>query len=241
MATVSLSDRLVVRDAKGSRDEIICNWPDLPAENTLTKVLRFSRELLPIPPLRIELEKNIPAESGLGGGSSNAAGLLRCIQRMFSLPERNFLEDVAFSVGADVPFFLVGGYAQAEHYGEVLTPLEDLPQRNILIVRPDVGVSTQMAYQALDSNPREMAGYPREPFDLYNDFERVAPCECLELIDEMRGWGAEASGLSGSGSAVFGLFPDAYSRDQSLETARTKYACCFPCQFLSREESLWMT
>ena len=132
-AAISLAD--TVRITPGTRMEITCNWPDLPAENTLTKVLRLLRELSEVPPCHIELIKAIPAESGLGGGSSDAAALLRGLHRLY--PDHwpaEFMTAVAQAVGADVPFFLIGGLARAEGYGEKLTPLPDAPRRWLVVV-----------------------------------------------------------------------------------------------------------
>lgn len=240
LQTTSLADTLLIREA--AKEAIISNWSELPAENTLTKTLRLAREFTDIPHLHIELRKQIPAESGLGGGSSNAAALLRALTRLCDgrLSERNLLE-IATAVGKDVPFFLTGGTARATGYGEVIESCPDRDAEFLLIVRPEVGVSTPLAYAALDREPREWRDFPRE-VEPYNDFERVAPCECLELLDRLRLHGASEALLCGSGSAVYGIFPDSESTRAAAERMRGEgYDRVWAARTLSREESLWMS
>lgn len=240
-AAISLAD--TVRITPADRLEITCNWPGLPAENTLTKVLRLLRELAEVPPCQIELIKAIPAESGLGGGSSDAAALLRGLHRLYpDLWAAEFLHSVAQAVGADVPFFLVGGLAQAEGYGEKLTPLPDAPRHWLVVVRPDAGVPTAQAYRELDAADRPWREFPEDPWTLYNDFERVMPCACGEAIERLQVHGASAAGLSGSGSAVFGLAEDEATAHRVAQAMRHEgWPFVHPAHTLTREESLWMS
>lgn len=214
---ISLGDDLAISETDGP-DQLICNIDLGLTENTLTKTLRLLRELLPIPNLRMELTKRIPMESGLGGGSSNAAGLLRILKAIMKhdLPDL-LMDDVALAVGADVPFFLIGGRAKAEGYGEILTPLVDLPTQHLLIARPEVGIATGPAYRALDAIDRPWRDFPASTSELYNDFERIEPCECSELAERLQVHGASGALMSGSGSAVFGIFPDNFSAEFARE------------------------
>lgn len=200
---VSLYDtlRISVADAP----TFSCSVP-LPEDNTVTKALRLVSEALVVPPLKIELEKNIPMQSGLGGGSSDAAGLLRCLPQIIGhqIP-KPLLEDIALSVGADVPFFLLGGRAKGEGYGERLTPLPAPETTWMCIVQPSATCSTAEAYARLDDLDYRWRDFPPDG-ELYNDFERVAPCECLHLKEELLALGASGALLTGSGSAVFGVF-----------------------------------
>lgn len=243
---ISLADQITIEPTQGNEDHIESNWSDLPAENTLTKSLRLLRELVPVPPLKITLEKNIPSEAGLGGGSSNAAALLRAVDRFLKNSiEPYVLHDVAAAVGADVPFFLVGGLAQATGYGEKLTPLPDHTPLHFLIVKPSESVSTACAYRDLDAKPFEWRNFPTDPLDprsLYNDFERVAPCVCGEISDRLLTHGAFSALLSGSGSAVFGLFPDEMTaRNAQIRIDAENLGQTFVCHSLDRAESLWTT
>lgn len=200
---IRLFDELVLDD-QADETTIRIEGLELPPENTLTKTLRLVGEALKIPPLKITLKKHIPAESGLGGGSSDAAGLLRGLNPYLVAPIPEQLKfEIAIAVGADVPFFLVGGRALGEGYGELLTPLPEPPETWFALARPAVGVSTIQAYRALDA-----LDYPR-PTDAplgVNDFERIAPCESTDLIERLQSLGASRAMLSGSGSAVFGEF-----------------------------------
>jgi 4-diphosphocytidyl-2-C-methyl-D-erythritol kinase len=201
---ISLTDTLTVTD-ECSKTEIVCNWPRLPERNTVTKALNLLTELVALPPLRIELTKRIPVQSGLGGGSSDAAGLLRIAQRFADVTLQNRdLMDIAQAVGADIPFFVVGGLAKAEGYGEILTPLEDRPEEWMIVARPDVDCPTAEAYSQLDRQQYRWLDWS-EMEEPYNDFERIAPVPCRNLITQLNTLGVQRTMLSGSGSAVFGL------------------------------------
>lgn len=228
---VGLYDELTI--VPSDQNLITSDWPDLPEENTLAKGLKLVSEIAPVPPIRIHLTKRIPAQSGLGGGSSDAAGLLRAVPYLVgaSLNEPE-LRSVALAVGADVPFFLVGGRAKAEGYGEKLTALPDGPQQWLVIARPDTDCPTGPMFARLDGLSYEWRDFQEEP---YNDFERVAPCECLDLIELLHAFGATAAGLSGSGSAVYGIF----SGKQEAEAAQARLAQkSWLVPTLTRQESL---
>lgn len=242
MQAISLYDTLSVTTG-AEATAIRCTWPDLPQENTLTKVLRLVGELVDIPPLDIYLEKRVPAESGLGAGSSDAAALLRALQHVLIAPlPEHVLWDIATAVGMDVPFFLIGGRARAEGYGETILPVEDTPRTWMVVVKPPAGCSTASAYAALDDKLYEWRGFPQGGESLlYNDFERVAPCECLELIELVQVYGASQAALSGSGSAVFGIFPN--EREAKAAEGLLKagaYPQCWTVHTLTRAESLRM-
>jgi len=236
---IGLFDRLHVSDEAGSA-ALHCDWPGLPPENTLTKTLRLVAELAEVPPLSLRLEKRIPPGAGLGGGSSNAAGLLRALLRLMEgrFSERD-ARDVASAVGVDVSFFLVGGTASGEGYGEIVKLLPDRGRRWLVVAMPDETCSTAEAYARLDGLPRAL----REPSDddeeLQNDFEAVAPESSRKLIVRLKQIGSYAAGLCGSGSAAFGFFRNAVSAYAAAETLRAEgYPFVEPCQTLTRAESM---
>lgn len=201
---IDLCDELRIEPA--AQGSFRCDDPHVPPDNTVTKALRLASELVRLPPLRIELIKHIPAESGLGGGSSDAAGLLRALAKIAPIGQ-GALHEIAAAVGADVPFFLVGGRALGEGYGERLTLLDDGLAEWLVVVRPNVGVSTSEAYAKLDALPdRPIPQAGSELLPLMNDFERVMPCDCEEWEDRLLVHGAIDALLCGSGSAVFGRF-----------------------------------
>ncbi len=238
---IGIFDRLKVSLSESDVDEWVCDWPDLPKENTLTHALRLVRELIAVPPLRIELEKAIPDQTGLGGGSSDAAALLRALPHMVSTPfEAGFLADVAAAVGKDVPFFLLGGRARGEGYGERLTPLPDADSRWLAVVRPESGCATREAYARLDALDFPFLDFSEEG-GLYNDFERVAPRESLDQIGRLMAYGAEGALLCGSGSGVFGVFADEAAAHRAVHRlAEDSTVRAWAAPTLSRAESLAM-
>lgn len=229
---VGLYDILDVTFADGApKLEIV--GADLPEQNTVSKALRLSREIFALNPSHIRLQKHIPMQSGLGGGSSDAAGLLRALNhiRKVGLEE---IEGVASVIGADVPFFLTGGRATGERYGDRITALPDAPEEWYVIAKPEIGCSTVEMYAHLDEKPRVWRDWPIED-TLYNDFERVAPRKCLDLIDELLKTGAKAAALSGSGSSVFGRFA---TQAQAEEAKAGMSVQAWVAKGLTRAESL---
>jgi 4-diphosphocytidyl-2-C-methyl-D-erythritol kinase len=168
----------------------------------------------------VTLEKAIPLEAGLGGGSSDAAAALLAFARLWGGAPLTLLREVAGGIGADVPFFLSGGTALGLGRGEEIYPLVDLPPHWIIIVRPAFGVSTSEAYTWYDEDrvagvkeQRELqvlpVPWPSRAAQMINDLEAPIARHHPE-IDQMkaalRRAGALAAAMSGSGSAVFGLF-----------------------------------
>lgn len=235
---IGLFDVLRISDESDTH-RVTSDWLGMPANNTVSKTLRLLDELIPHLPLHVHVCKAIPAQSGLGGGSSDAAGLLRAVSRFVQapLPEAS-LFDIALAVGADVPFFLTGGLARAEGYGEQLTPLPDAPIRWVVIAKPDAGVSTATAYAKLDAAPEPWRAFPGRESAVHNDFERVAPPESLRLIAALRGAGALGATLCGSGSAAFGLFETRDAAEAALWQVARHAAFACVTHTLTREESL---
>lgn len=236
---ISLADTLRLEVA--SEDSFRCN-ESLPERNTVTKSLSLSREYADLPPLSIELEKRIPTEAGLGGGSSDAAALLRILLR---IPSAGFdtrsAKEVAAAVGADVPFFMMGGRAYGEGYGERLTPLpEPEAPEHLVLIKPPVGVSTPQAYGDLDQLERDWIPY-EENAGWYNDFEKVMPSECQLALELLQQHGTQDAVLAGSGSTVVGRF---LSEDEARKVAALvppKIGTAWAVRTLSRDESLWIS
>ncbi len=176
-------------------------------------------------PARIRLEKAIPAAAGLGGGSSDAAAVLLGARRLFGLElSPSDLAGVAEGIGADVPFFLVGGTCFAEGKGEVLTPLAFPGRWCVVLAVPDLAVSTAEVFAAFD--PARVGARPDNPglrrALAERDFDGV--CRCLgnalesvtlarhpqvsALKQRFRDLGAPGCLMSGSGPSVFALARD---------------------------------
>jgi 4-diphosphocytidyl-2-C-methyl-D-erythritol kinase len=170
----------------------------------------------------IRLDKRIPLQSGLGGGSADGAATLVALARAWRIPVRPAqLTDVAATLGADVPFFLSGGTALGLGRGDEIYPLADLPRHWVVLLLPGFGVSTGDAYGCYDAErdlargpslrePQHVPGpWPSRAAQMINDLEAPIARHHPE-IDQMkaalRRAGAVAAAMSGSGSAVFGLF-----------------------------------
>lgn len=176
----------------------------------------------------VQLRKRIPEQAGLGGGSADAAmailGLAKIWKLRIDVPT---LSRVAAGVGADVPFFLVGGTALGLGRGDDIYPLVDMPRTYVVVVRPQFGVSTAEAYGWFDTEPRRTSRethrrplpeqWPDWAVNLRNDLEppvnRHHPT-VGRIKQALLAAGAAFAAMSGSGSAVFGLFerPEAARR-----------------------------
>ena len=195
---------------------------DTPAEeNLVMKAYSLISQKHTVPPLEIYLKKAIPSEAGLGGGSSDAAFTLKLINDLCNLqiPD-NRLEKMAASIGADCPFFIRNTPVIATGTGNVFKPVNiSLKDYILYIVIPPVTVSTKEAYAMVKPQKpvfslEELPSIPIPEWKnvLINDFEQSVFEKFPvigEIKDKLYALGAEYASMSGSGSAVFGLFPKA--------------------------------
>lgn len=221
MVPVSLYDEVTVEEAP-SGISVEVDDPAVPRDlrNSCHRAASLFREWAGAPEgARIRIRKVIPAEAGLGGGSSDAAAALKgLITLTGKSPPPETLVSIAAAVGADVPFFTLGRPALVEGFGEIVTPLEWKVPFCAVIVKPPFGLPTREGYERLG---RAAGGPPRredppsfrEWEDLVsaveNDFEHAwddVRRDIPGIREELKNAGASAAGLSGSGSAVFGLF-----------------------------------
>ncbi len=189
------------------------------AAQRLWRALRRPGEVADV---AIHLDKRIPLQAGLGGGSGDAAATLMGLARLWRVPVRpTQLVDVAAILGADVPFFLTGGTALGLGRGEEIYPLADMPRHWVVLLVPGFGVSTIDAYAWWDSDhaqtrsqvrrePQYVPGpWPSRAAQMVNDLE-VPIARHHPEIDQMKAAlmraGALAAAMTGSGSTVFGLF-----------------------------------
>lgn len=216
--TVSLYDTLSITKTDADTPfSLTCNIEGIPCDerNLVTKA---AMALLGESPcgVKMHLEKRIPSQAGMGGGSADCAAALLGIRRLLGLSVNDGeLHSIAAKLGADVPFFLVGGTVLAEGIGDVLTPLDPMPKRILVIAKGSEGISTPMAYKRIDALTEPLAAYTdgvlqhlygsaEELFSACgNAFDAVADNEEIKLIRKMmREHGANPV-LSGSGAAVF--------------------------------------
>ncbi|MHB0912786.1 MAG: 4-(cytidine 5'-diphospho)-2-C-methyl-D-erythritol kinase [Armatimonadota bacterium] len=237
MQTIGLHDTVRIEPWEGIR--VSCDAPGIPTDgrNLAHKAATVFYEAAGIEPgASIHIEKRIPVQAGLGGGSSNAAAVLSGLARAHGI-DRAELLPLAAKIGSDVSFFLVGGTAHVRGRGEEVRPLPDIPEWEMLIVKPPFGVSTPWAYRRLDELGAEPGrstermlkcietGCPDLPALLGNDFEGPAVeahPEIREIEAELLHTGAKGALLCGSGSAVFGLFAGEAPKLVLWRTFRTR-------------------
>lgn len=243
MQRVSLHDTLT---AEQTREGITltCSDPALPSgeENLAHRAASlFFRETGIAGGAALTLEKRIPSQAGLGGGSSDAASALLALRKLYApaLSDTE-LETMAAALGSDVPFFIRGGTQLATGRGEVLSPLPPLTDGWFVIVKPTESFSTPAMYRRLDELPPActpplpplQGGLPALAAGLFNRFEAAIPTGSAvwDIKARLAAYGALASLLSGSGSAVFGLFDTETAARAAVEALRPAW----PEIFLAR-------
>jgi 4-diphosphocytidyl-2-C-methyl-D-erythritol kinase len=221
MVPVTVYDEVTVEEVPNGIS-VECDAPFVPtdATNSCYRAALLFREWAGIPAgVRVRLRKAIPAEAGLGGGSSDAAATLKGLSVLTRrCPTDDALLAMAVRVGADVPFFTQGSAALVEGFGERISPLEWSVPFHAVIVLPAFGLSTREGYARLGRGVADPPAGERVP--AFRDLSDVAACvrndfeeawgpvhpEIAGIKEELLAAGARAAGLSGSGSAVFGLF-----------------------------------
>jgi 4-diphosphocytidyl-2-C-methyl-D-erythritol kinase len=201
------------------------------------------------------LRKRIPVQAGLGGGSGNAAAAIAGLNRLYGcgLKARE-LAEIAAEVGSDSPLFIYGGTVRMRGRGENVDPLPDAPELHIVVVKPNVGVSTAWAYGELDKLPvrqsraasegaeRAVRSGSRDELvsNLWNDFDPVI-CEALPDIERVESLlmnsGAQRAMLSGSGSAVFGVFENHEQARLATLNLCGEFSLVFLTRSVNRAES----
>ncbi len=203
--SIALHDTLTIRRRRGAF-QLTCDDPRLPVDgrNLIVRAARAGwkasgRRGSPRD-VRIDLVKRIPLEAGLGGGSSDAVAALRALGRMWRVDEAR-LRAIAPTLGADVPYFMEGGTVLGLERGDVLVPQPDHPSAWVVLALPDFGVSTAEAFAWFDRDTsRRAAGN-----DLQGPVAKRHPV-IARIVTALRRAGASHAAMSGSGSAVFGLF-----------------------------------
>jgi len=247
MQTVSLYDDLSIELNESGNVFAKANLQYIPSDNRnlAVRAAKLFFEAIEKKELGavISMKKRVPVGAGMGGGSSDAAAVFRALNRhfnqFFSTAE---LLKLSEKVGSDVPFCVLGGTALAEGRGEVLTSLENIPDCTFVICKPEFSVSTPELFRALDriklrSHPdtaglvkaiceKDLRGLCRR---MYNVFEDV-PDRRMHIVKEIKrkliDGGADGTVMTGTGSAVFGVFkPDSTVEDLCKEL-RNEYGFC---------------
>jgi 4-diphosphocytidyl-2-C-methyl-D-erythritol kinase len=261
LQTISLHDDLHFELSSDQDISLSCDDPRIPtgSENLIVRAAEALRARCRVTNgARIHLHKSIPTQAGLGGGSSNAAVTLLALKRLWNVALSSAeLAEIAASLGADVPFFLVGGCALATGTGTAVTKLPDEENTQLIVVHPCASVSTVDAYKAMNSpsltsnNPIPILSSSLGEVDirqsklssrreLKNDFES----EIFDMEPEIErakmsllAAGADSALLAGSGSSVFGIFANREAQQRALNEIKVEPGWrVFACATVSRIE-----
>jgi 4-diphosphocytidyl-2-C-methyl-D-erythritol kinase len=228
--SISLHDTVELREAPAlscSSDD--AGLPGGEANLAFRAALLMHREL-GAPPVAIHIRKKIPAGGGLGGGSADAAAVLRGVVKMFDLRiSEERVHRMALDLGSDVPFFLVGGRARGTGRGEILAPLPDEPPVPLLLAFPGQEISTADVFRAYSGER-----------DQINDLEPVVFArfpQFAAIRDEVRRSGASRVFMTGSGSTIVGAYDRVEDRDSALASLG-HYVRVVRAATISRQEAL---
>ena len=248
MQTVDLYDTVTLQK-QPSGITLTCDNPSLPCDerNICHRCAQafFTHIGQPETGVQMHIQKVIPQQAGMAGGSADGAGVLVGLNALYDAKlSLETLCAIGARIGADIPFCLVGGTAKVEGIGERITPIPALPDCELVIAKPSIGVSTQRAFAEFDRlrippqldldamvravECQDLSGVCAA---MYNALERVCGVpEVRSIRHLMMSMGAKGAMMTGSGSAVFGIFSDrgrAYECEQKL---RTRYAEVFLCK-----------
>ena len=251
MQTVRLCDDLLVETATGGPVQVRTNLDYLPTGETnlaASAALALCRAAgVSLDGVTIAIQKAIPVCAGMGGGSADAAAVLRALDRLLGLDLGwRRLAEIGAGVGSDVPYCVLGGTALAEGRGEVLTPLPPIRQCWAVLCKPAFAVSTPELFRHIDSchircrpdtagmiaalEAGDLQGVARR---MYNVFEDVLPdrrrLEVGEIKNVLIQHGALGASMSGTGPTVFGLFdredPAREAHDRLSQESRETFLC----------------
>jgi len=224
---ISLRDRVAIELRPSDKVSIRmrCEGASVPLDDrnlAWCAAAAFMREFSVAAEVLIDLRKEIPVGAGLGGGSSDAGAVLRMMAALYRIDAGKRLATVALGLGADMPFFLDARPARVGGIGEKIVPLASMPVLHLVIAAPPIEVSTAAVFRALtpdswsgpapDADLCAIAAGHFESSALVNDLEPVAIRICpriAQLKTMLCGLGASAAAMTGSGGAVFGVFPGA--------------------------------
>ena len=241
---LELSDLISVSLLDEDRIQVLSSVDNIPKDET-NLAFKAARNYLEYAGLNqgvsIEISKEIPVAAGLGGGSSDAAAVLKNLNQLFqNRLSKEELFELALAVGSDVPFFLVGGTALGEGRGELLTPFRFIGKIPVLLINPGIIVSTEYVFRKLKESLTTEKSQPniRSAFSedfgfsiwsckaIQNDLEKVVFKE-FPMVKAIKEWlrdhGADLVSVSGSGGTVFGLFRDFVKAETVAKLAERQF------------------
>jgi 4-diphosphocytidyl-2-C-methyl-D-erythritol kinase len=260
LQTISLQDELHF-SARETQDIVLsCNDPEIPLDdgNLIVRAAKVLRERFDVTAgATIHLEKRVPTKGGLGGASSNAVVALLGLAQLWNLPVNLAeLQGIGARLGADVPFFFVGGCALATGTGTDIVAFADQAHKYLVIVTPNATVATARAYEALKApalttlREASILSISRAAVDLelshlcalHNDFEEVIFASEPEIGRARKALlevGAGSSLLAGSGSSVFGIFESKEEQERAIREMEVETGWrVFPAVTVLRDEYL---
>ncbi|MDO5015000.1 MAG: 4-(cytidine 5'-diphospho)-2-C-methyl-D-erythritol kinase [Clostridia bacterium] len=253
MQSVSLFDKLRINTRKDKKINFTCNEPKFSKydDNTIKSAVDnfFEYTKLENPGLDIYLEKNIPSQAGLAGGSADAAATLKALNEIFETNlDEKILQKIGKKVGSDVPFCIRGGTSLVQNTGDILSELPDFENFFFVILKPDASVSTKEAYMEFDrqkdsiyhfDNAKVLSAYARKDHKtavnlIQNVFEQLTEVPNRPHIKlKMMNMGALNACMSGSGTAIFGVFDDRQKAKNCYEELKKQYKKVYlaePCK-----------
>lgn len=246
VAFADVGDRLTVQDAQSDAFTICGPFAPalsgdsgnlvLDARDAMRSDAKSSR------PVSIQLEKNLPVSSGIGGGSADAAACLRALRRLWSLPHSDAeLADMGVALGADVPMCLTSKPLFASGIGDEIEPVSEMPTMPLVMVNPNLAVSTPEVFKRLThkTNPGITlpAGGSGDDWiaalkSMRNDLEAAAEAvlpavsECRSALSDS---GALIARMSGSGATCFGIYGDGQKAADAADTIRSTHPTWYVC------------
>ena len=248
MQSISLCDSVAVRIGCGGDISVISNVGHIPNDerNIAVKAARaFNKAYAKdCGGIAIAMEKRVPSSAGMAGGSADGAAVLRLLNELNEKPfSEEELCEIGLTVGADVPFCLMGGTSLAKGKGELLTDLGNMPDCYIVIGKPWKGMSTKAVFAEIDSHPIHKHpdtermiqaiknGKLHSVADcVYNVFEPVVSGEVSDILTikrTLRECGALCAAMTGSGSAVFGIFQSKKSAENAENVLKRRFVDTF--------------
>ena len=246
MQTIDLFDEIYLERTDKPDIFIECNNPEVPTDKNsiVYKAVETIMNNFKDKGIKISIKKHIPISSGLGGGSSNVATVLKGICKIFGLPLSSVqLKNIATNFGMDIPFFIMGGTAFVKGRGELVSPLPPIsPSIPLILINPGIKVSTKWAYQLYDKLIDTKAKSINKISHLLNRNENIKPIEIYDVIynsfdsilsqqfsilehikNRLKDLGSVAATISGSGPTIYGIFEKKKDMIRAYNDIRKQY------------------
>ncbi len=247
MQTISLCDEITLARKETPGIDASCNFHYVPTDErnlAVKAAVCFLRAVAkPEEGISVQVKKNIPVGTGMAGGSADAAAVLRGMNLLFGTPfSRKKLEELAQEIGSDVAFCIAGGTALARGRGEILQDLVPFPDCTILVCKPEFSISTPELFRKIDQAPvrihpdtegllaalerRDLRGICIRMYNVFEDVDDRRMRTVKEIKSTMLDHGALGTIMTGTGSAVFGVYAEETGARNALEALKKEYRFC---------------